>query len=65
MTSCAMKAKRTVRKLIEAGVEVVTTRYNGTIHDFVMLNALADAAPSRAAITQAIDFLKRTVGGVS
>jgi len=29
------------RKMIEAGVEVVTTRYNATIHDFVMLNALA------------------------
>ena len=29
------------RKLIGDGVEVVTTRYNATIHDFVMLNALA------------------------
>lgn len=46
------------RKLIEAGVEVVTTRYNATIHDFVMLNALAEAAPTRAAVRQAIDFLK-------
>src|SRR5262245_55141472 len=46
------------RKLIEAGVEVVTTRYNATIHDFVMLNALAAAAPTRAAVTQAVDFLK-------
>lgn len=46
------------RKLIRAGVEVVTTRYNGTIHDFVLLNALAHAAPTRAAIAQAIDFLK-------
>jgi acetyl esterase len=46
------------RKLIEAGVEVVTTRYNATIHDFVMLNALSKAAPTRAAVTQAIDFLK-------
>jgi acetyl esterase len=50
------------RKLIEAGVETVTTRYNGTIHDFVMLNALARAAPTRAAITQAVDFLKSTAG---
>jgi acetyl esterase/lipase len=33
------------RKLIQAGVEVVTT----TIHDFVMLNALAEAPPTRAA----------------
>jgi acetyl esterase len=46
------------RKLIEAGIEVVTTRYNATIHDFVMLNALAKAAPTRAAISQAVDFLK-------
>jgi acetyl esterase len=46
------------RKLIEAGVEVVTTRYNATIHDFVMLNALAKAAPTRAAVMQAVDFLK-------
>ena len=49
------------RKLIEAGVEVVTTRYNGTIHDFVMLNALADAAPTRAAVTQAVNFLKNVL----
>jgi len=46
------------RKLIEAGVQVVTTRYNATIHDFVMLNALAEAAPTRAALSQAVDFLK-------
>ncbi len=46
------------RRLIEAGVEVVTTRYNATIHDFVMLNPLAEAAPTRAAVTQAVDFLK-------
>jgi acetyl esterase len=45
------------RKLIEAGVEVVTTRYNGTMHDFVMLNALAEAAPTRAAVAQAVGFL--------
>ena len=46
------------RKLIGAGVDVVTTRYNATIHDFVMLNALAQAAPTRAAVTQAVAFLK-------
>jgi acetyl esterase len=49
------------RKLIKAGVEVVTTRYNATIHDFVMLNALAEAAPTRAAVTQALDFLKEVL----
>jgi acetyl esterase len=46
------------RKLIEAGVEVVTMRYNATIHDFLMLNALTEAAPTRAAVAQAVDFLQ-------
>jgi acetyl esterase len=46
------------RKLIEAGVEVVTTRYNATIHDFMLLNALADSAPTRAALKQGVNFLK-------
>ena len=49
------------RKLIGARVKVVTTRYNATIHDFVMLNSLAEAAPTRAAVTQAIDFLRRVL----
>jgi acetyl esterase/lipase len=40
MTCCATE-EAYGRKLIEAGVEVVTTRYNATIHDFVILNALA------------------------
>ena len=51
------------RKLIEAGVEVAIVRYNATIHDFVMLNALADAAPTRAAMTQAVNFLRTLAGG--
>lgn len=42
------------RKLNEAGVEVASVRVNGAIHDFVMLNALADSAPTRAAIALAI-----------
>jgi acetyl esterase len=33
-------------KLLEAGVRVTAVRYHGTIHDFVMLNAIAeDPAP--------------------
>ncbi len=31
------------------------------IHDFVMLNALAEAASTRAALGQAVDFLKRVL----
>jgi hypothetical protein len=33
-------------------------RYNGAIHDFVLLNKLANAATVRAALTQAVEFLK-------
>jgi acetyl esterase len=45
-------------KLMEAGVRVTSVRYNGTIHDFVMLNPLAGTPATRAAIQQAIDALK-------
>jgi acetyl esterase len=41
------------RKLTQAGVRVTSARYNGAIHDFVMLNAVAGTAATRAAILQA------------
>lgn len=41
------------RKLWDACVRVTATRYVGTIHDFVMLNALADTPAARGAIAQA------------
>jgi acetyl esterase len=41
------------RKLWEAGVRVTCTRYIGAIHDFVMLNAIADGPTARSAIAQA------------
>jgi len=34
-------------------VNVTSTRYNNTIHDFVVLNALADSGPAQGAIAQA------------
>lgn len=46
------------RKLIQAGVTVTSTRYNGTIHDFVMLNGLADTPAAKAAIAQGAAALK-------
>jgi acetyl esterase len=46
------------RKLTEAGVPVTATRYDGTIHDFVMLNAVSETPSVRGAIAQAVDFLK-------
>jgi len=50
------------RKLSNAGVRVTSTRYNGTIHDFVMLNALADTPATRGAIAQAISALRGALG---
>jgi acetyl esterase len=46
------------RKLIGAGVRVTATRYLRTIHDFVMLNALANTPAARGAIEQATDVLR-------
>ena len=46
------------RQLEQAGVTVTSTRYNSTIHDFVMLNALAETPATRAAIDQATGFLR-------
>jgi acetyl esterase len=46
------------RKLKEAGVSVDAVRYNGTIHDFVLLNALRDVPSTEAAIKQASDGLR-------
>jgi acetyl esterase/lipase len=44
-------------KLRQAGVPVVASRYQGIIHDFVMLNALRDTNAAGAAIGQAISYL--------
>jgi acetyl esterase len=44
-------------KLRAAGNNVTTVRYEGIIHDFAMLNALADTNAARAAIDQANRFL--------
>lgn len=46
-------------KLIEAGVRVTAVRYSGTIHDFVMLNPIADTPATRAAISQANEMLRK------
>lgn len=39
------------RKLDEAGVQTIAVRINGTIHDFMMLNALSEASSTRAAMS--------------
>lgn len=45
------------RRLMEAGVDVAAVRFLATHHDFVMLNALADTPPAKAAIRLASDKL--------
>jgi acetyl esterase len=50
-------------RLRAAGVPVVATRYQGTIHDFVLLDPLAATGAARAAVAQAVDFLRTTLDG--
>ncbi|WP_393075810.1 alpha/beta hydrolase [Streptomyces sp. LN704] len=51
-------------KLREAGVPVTAVRYQGVIHDFVMLNALRGTHAAEAAIGQAITTLRTALGTV-
>ena len=46
------------RKLDSAGVDVLNVRINGTIHDFVMLNALSDTFAAKGALDLACKMLK-------
>jgi acetyl esterase len=47
------------RKLAEAGVPVTCIRYNGTIHDFGCLNALAEIPQTKSFLIQAAAELKK------
>lgn len=47
------------RKLDEAGVPVTTVRYNGMIHDFGMLNGLAEVPAVRSLFVHAAAELKK------
>jgi acetyl esterase/lipase len=49
-------------RLRAAGVAVTTVRYDGIIHDFMMLNALRGTNAADAAITQATTYLRRALG---
>ena len=48
-------------KLREAGVPVTAVRFQGIIHDFVMLNALAQTQAARGAMALAIGALRRAL----
>jgi acetyl esterase len=45
------------RKLADAGVDVTTSRYQGVVHDFVVLNQLRPTAGAEAAISAAVTYL--------
>ncbi|TQJ91935.1 alpha/beta hydrolase [Streptomyces sp. SLBN-31] len=49
-------------KLRQAGVPVTAVRYQGIIHDFVMLNALRETHAAEAAINQAVATLRTALG---
>ena len=46
------------RKLREAGVDVAATRYEGVIHDFLMLDAMRDSHAARAATAQVVAYIR-------
>ena len=46
----------------DAGVTVAAARYNGTIHDFVLLNAIRKVPSTEAAIDQINDGLRQHIG---
>ena len=43
-------------------MNTATVRYDGTVHDFMLLNALCQTQAARAAIGQANMFLSRALG---
>jgi acetyl esterase/lipase len=52
------------RKLKDAGVTVAAVRYNGTIHDFVLLNAIRNVPSTDAAIDQINEGLRKHLGQI-
>ncbi|HEV6951681.1 MAG TPA: alpha/beta hydrolase [Promicromonospora sp.] len=51
------------RRLAEAGVRTTSVRYNGTLHDFMMLNPLRPSAATSGAIAQAVAVLRAALHG--
>src|SRR5215813_9592994 len=47
------------RKLAAAGVVVTSVRYNGTIHDFMLLNPIANTPAVRGAVEEASGYLRK------
>ncbi|WP_405585140.1 alpha/beta hydrolase [Streptomyces sp. NBC_01092] len=49
-------------KLRAAGVPVTTVRYDGAVHDFMMLNSVSQTRATRAAVDQAVALLRDALG---
>lgn len=49
-------------KLRSAGVPITTVRYDGTVHDFMLLDSLRESHAARAATAQAVVFLRAALG---
>ena len=52
------EGKAYAAKLRAAGVPVTTVRYDGTVHDFMLLNSLTGTRATRASVEQATSFLR-------
>ena len=50
------------RRLTQAGVRTTSIRYNGILHDFMMLNPSHGTAAATGAIEQAIQVLRKALG---
>lgn len=51
------------RRLTEAGVRTTSVRYNGILHDFMMLNPVRETGAARAATAQAAAVLRAALHG--
>jgi acetyl esterase/lipase len=56
------EAEAYARRLAQANVPVADARFLGTVHSFMVINALAHTAASRAAVDQASAHLRRVLG---
>ncbi|WP_351235431.1 alpha/beta hydrolase [Streptomyces sp. NPDC002133] len=50
------------RKLTQAGVPTTSVRYNGTLHDFMMLNPVRSTQAATVAVEQAVHVLRKALG---
>lgn len=57
------RARSYAHKLMRAGVPAKAVRVLGTIHDFMMLDALQNTPPVRVAVALANEELRKALAG--